>query len=91
MDRYFVELCLVFGCVSSVGLYDRGARVIIWIALRETGFPFWCCIQHLDDMVYLRVVVHCNKLESFVLYNWTINLLMFNSFWNFALVYSLVK
>ena len=40
----------MFGCVTSVGLYDRGARVIIWIALREAGFPFWLCVQHLDDM-----------------------------------------
>ena len=27
--------------------------MIIWIALRETGFPFWLCIQHLDDMCAL--------------------------------------
>lgn len=41
---------IVFGCVSSVGLFDRGARVIIWIALRESGFPFWLTVQHLDDL-----------------------------------------
>lgn len=50
LDKYFCELCLVFGCVSSVGLYDRGAKVILYIALREAEFPIWCCIQHLDDV-----------------------------------------
>ena len=45
LDRYFVELCLVFGNRNSVGLYDRGAKVLIWIALRESGFPFWLAIQ----------------------------------------------
>ena len=50
LNKYFVELCLVFGCVSSVGLYDRGNRVLVWIALRESGFPVFLAIQHLDDL-----------------------------------------
>ena len=28
LSMYFVELCLVFGCVSSVGIYDRLARLM---------------------------------------------------------------
>ena len=45
--KYSAPKKKVFGCVSSVGLFDRGARVIIWIALRESNFPFWLAIQHL--------------------------------------------
>ena len=33
LGRYFVELCLVFGCSTSVGIYDRFAKVILFIAL----------------------------------------------------------
>ena len=51
LGMFFLELCLTFGCISSVGIYDRGARVIIWIALLLTGYPQFLVIQHLDDMV----------------------------------------
>ena len=50
LDRYFVELCLVFGNVSSVGLYDRGAKIIIQIALAKANFRSFLSIQHLDDL-----------------------------------------
>ena len=34
-----------------MGLYDAGAKCIIWIALRESGMPSWLALQHLDDLV----------------------------------------
>ena len=32
-------------------VYIIGANCIIWIALRETGMPFFLALQHLDDLV----------------------------------------
>ena len=50
LGKLFFELCLVFGGISSPGLYDRLAKVILWIALELAGFPHHLCIQHLDDV-----------------------------------------
>ena len=47
LGRYFVELCLIFGSVSSVGLFDRGARVMVWLAVLLSGFQWWLVVQHL--------------------------------------------
>lgn len=40
----------MFGCVSSVGIYDRMARLMVRIALSLTGFPAFLAVQHLDDL-----------------------------------------
>jgi hypothetical protein len=46
----FAELCLVFGTSSSVGIYDRAAKLVLDLALKVSGFPReWVC-QHLDDV-----------------------------------------
>jgi hypothetical protein len=46
----FVELCLVFGTSSSVGLYDQVAKLVLEVVLRISKFPReWVC-QHLDDV-----------------------------------------
>ena len=50
MDRYFVELALIFGGVSSVGIYDRHAKLVLAIALAASGFPKNQVCQHLDDV-----------------------------------------
>ena len=50
LSMYFVELCLVFGCVSSVGLYDRLARLMWLIVAALTNYPHFLVIQHLDDL-----------------------------------------
>ena len=50
LDRLFVELCLVFGNINSVGIYDRGARCVKNCVLCETGFLSHMAIQHLDDL-----------------------------------------
>jgi hypothetical protein len=46
----FVELCLVFGCRSSAGLYDRLAKVVLAIVLLYSKFPADMVCQYLDDV-----------------------------------------
>ena len=46
----FMELCLIFGSVSSPGLFDELAKLILFIVLRKAGFPRDMAIQHLDDI-----------------------------------------
>jgi len=46
----FVELCLVFGCHSSAGLYDRLAKVVLSIVLLYSKFPADMVCQYLDDV-----------------------------------------
>ena len=50
MDRYFVELSLIFGGVSLVGIYDRHANVMLDLVLAATKFPRAQVCQHLDDV-----------------------------------------
>jgi len=50
LGKYFAEVCLVFGAVSSVGIYDRAAKVVLDLVLRMTGFPPAMVCQHLDDV-----------------------------------------
>jgi hypothetical protein len=50
MDRYFVELSLIFGGVSSVGIYDRHAKLVLDLVLAATSFPRAQVCQHLDDV-----------------------------------------
>lgn len=49
LDMYFAELCLVFGGVSSVGLYDRFAKVVKLLVIAVAEFPKDMLEQHLDD------------------------------------------
>jgi len=50
LGRYFAEVCLVFGAVSSVGIYDRAAKLVLDLVLRMSGFPAAMVCQHLDDV-----------------------------------------
>ena len=50
LGRYFIELCLVFGNVSSVGIYDRLARLMWLIAASIVGYQHFLVVQHLDDL-----------------------------------------
>jgi hypothetical protein len=50
LDKIFFELCLVFGGISSAGLFDRLAKVVLWIAFVHSNFPEHLCAQHLDDV-----------------------------------------
>ena len=50
LGLFFVELCLIFGTSSSVGIYDRVAKVVLAIALLVARFPEDLVCQHLDDV-----------------------------------------
>ena len=51
LGMYFAELCLVFGAVSSAGLYDRLAKVVFYIAIVLSGIPPHLVCQYIDDVV----------------------------------------
>ena len=46
----FKELCLVFGCTSSAGIFDRFAKIVLFIVLVRSGMPKELVCQHLDDV-----------------------------------------
>ena len=46
----FVETSLIFGAVSSAGIYDRLAKVVLDIALKRSRFPREQSCQYLDDL-----------------------------------------
>ena len=50
LDRYFLETSLIFGGVSSVGIYDRHAKIVLELVLAASGFPRSQVCQHLDDV-----------------------------------------
>lgn len=45
----FKELCLIFGGVSSAGIFDRLAKVVLFIVIHKSGFRADMVCQHLDD------------------------------------------
>ena len=51
MGKYFAELCLTFGGSSSVGLFDRLAKVFRCIATRLSKIPAKHVRQIIDDVV----------------------------------------
>ena len=51
MGKFFAELCLVFGSSSSVGLYDRLAKVFLVIAAKLSQMPRDQVEQIIDDTV----------------------------------------
>ena len=50
LGKVWYELCMVFGAKSSAGIYDRLAKLILWIVLHRSGMPRRSVIQHLDDV-----------------------------------------
>lgn len=50
LDRGFAELCLVFGTASSVGIYDRAAKLVLDLVFRLSRFPKTQVCQHIDDV-----------------------------------------
>ena len=45
----FKELCLIFGCTSSAGLFDRLAKLVLHIVVVKSGIDRRQVIQFLDD------------------------------------------
>ena len=51
LGKYFCELALIFGAISSPGIYDDLAKVVLALALLKSGLPPQLVSQHLDDVV----------------------------------------
>lgn len=49
LGKFFKELCLIFGGRSSAGLFDRLAKIVLYIVIRRSGICQDSVIQHLDD------------------------------------------
>ena len=74
LGRYFIELCLIFGNVSSVGIYDRMARLMWYIAAAIVGYQHFLVVQHLDDLCAMGSGSD-GKLEEFYrVYLWVCQL-----------------
>ena len=50
LGMFFAELCLIFGTSSSVGIYDRVAKLVLALVLLVARFPLALVCQHLDDV-----------------------------------------
>ena len=65
LGKAFKELCLIFGSSSSPGIFDDGAKVVLFIIIIISMFCRDWLIQHLDD-VAAAVPAHLkHKLEKF--------------------------
>ena len=51
LGMYFLEVCLIFGGVSSIGIYDRFAKIVLFIVLIRSGMPPSLVVQQIDDVV----------------------------------------
>ena len=50
LGKAFKELCLIFGSSSSPGIFDDGAKVVLFIIIIFAAFIREWVIQHLDDV-----------------------------------------
>ena len=50
LGKTIYETYLVFGSVSSAGLFDRLAKVVLHFVLVKSGMPRRSIVQHLDDV-----------------------------------------
>ena len=48
--KFFKELCLIFGCASSAGIFDDAAKAVLELVCLISGFSMDMVCQHLDDM-----------------------------------------
>ena len=58
LGMFFLELCLIFGCCSSVGLFDRLAKVILSVVLALAQFPADQVCQHLDVIMIIQTIFY---------------------------------
>jgi len=49
--KFFKELCLIFGGISSAGIYNDAAKLVADLVRRRAAFPWKMTCQHLDDHV----------------------------------------
>ena len=64
LGRVFFELALVFGSTSSPGIFDRLAKLILYIVVKLSEFPSHLVIQHLDDVCACSPE-GCDKVDKF--------------------------
>jgi hypothetical protein len=65
LGKYFAEVCLVFGAVSSAGLYDRLAKVVLSIVIVLASFSKEMVCQYLDDACAAAPASRKDELEKF--------------------------
>ncbi len=65
LGKYFYETCLVFGAVSSPGIYDRAAKAVLDVVLRMSSFPRHMVCQHLDDICAAASADAADSLHHF--------------------------
>ncbi len=65
LGKYFAEICLVFGAVSSAGLYDRLAKVVLVVVIALAGFSAEMVCQYLDDTCAAAPAGRKAELEKF--------------------------
>ena len=63
--KFFKELCLIFGCASSAGIFDALAKLVLELVIRMVGFPRDMVCQHLDDICAAAAAAELEKLEKF--------------------------
>lgn len=49
--KFFKELCLIFGGISSAGIYDDTGKTVLDFVCRRAVFPRQRVCQHLDDVI----------------------------------------
>jgi len=59
----FREQCLVFGGISSAGIFDDGAKLFVDLGTRIAQFPNSMVCQHLDD-ICAAASCHSDKLHQ---------------------------
>ena len=64
LGKIFFELALVFGTSSSPGIFDRLAKLVLFIVTKLAEFPSRLVIQHLDDVCACGPE-GCNKVNKF--------------------------
>ena len=72
LGKIFFELCLIFGAVSSAGLYDRVAKIVVYIAAALVQFPQHLKIQHLDDVCACSPA-KCDGVDRFYQSYWDVS------------------
>ena len=55
--NFFGELLPTFGGVASAGIYNKGARVVLELAILKSGIPRSKITQVLDNVVVCRALV----------------------------------
>ena len=63
--KFFKELCLIFGCSSSAGIFDALAKLVLELVCRLLGFPRDMVCQHLDDICTAVAAEELERLEKF--------------------------